>query len=120
MSPEARERSFDELARGLANGNVSRGKALRLMGGALLGSLLASIPGVAQAAQCPPGFKRCPTQSSAPPVGCCPEESICCGDNCCNPLSAVCCKGVARFGGRPVCLLPDECTALGGHAIRRS
>jgi hypothetical protein len=33
---ERRESSFDELARGLASGEVSRGKALRLMGAALL------------------------------------------------------------------------------------
>jgi hypothetical protein len=37
MSPEARERSFDELARGLASGSVTRGKALRLLGAALVG-----------------------------------------------------------------------------------
>ena len=35
MSPEARERSFDELARGLASGEVSRRKALRVMGKAV-------------------------------------------------------------------------------------
>ncbi len=29
--------SLDDLVRGLASGNVSRGQALRLMGGALLG-----------------------------------------------------------------------------------
>ncbi len=45
-----REHSFDELARGLASGSVSRGKALRLLGAALVGSALASIPGVALAA----------------------------------------------------------------------
>ena len=49
MSPEARERSFDELARGLANGSISRAKALRLMGAALVGGALASIPRVALA-----------------------------------------------------------------------
>jgi hypothetical protein len=37
--------SFDELAKGLANGSVSRGHALRLIGGTLLGGVLASIPG---------------------------------------------------------------------------
>jgi hypothetical protein len=37
--------SFDELAKGLASGTVSRGKALRLVGGALLGTALASVPG---------------------------------------------------------------------------
>ena len=54
MSPEARERSFDDLARGLANGSISRGKALRLMGAALVGGVLASIPRVAVAATCSP------------------------------------------------------------------
>jgi hypothetical protein len=29
MSPEARERSFDELTRGLASGDMSRRKVLR-------------------------------------------------------------------------------------------
>src|SRR5215211_3731485 len=54
MSPQARERSFDELARGLASGSISRGRALKLMGAALVGGVLASMPGIAQAAACPP------------------------------------------------------------------
>jgi hypothetical protein len=49
MSPEAGERSFDELASGLASGTLSRRRVLRLMGGALVGSALASIPGMAWA-----------------------------------------------------------------------
>jgi hypothetical protein len=53
MSPEARESSFDELARGLASGSLTRGKALRLMGAALVGGALASIPGLAWAAPQP-------------------------------------------------------------------
>jgi hypothetical protein len=52
MPPEARERSFDELARGLASGTLSRGKAIRWMGGALLGAALASFPRVAWANDC--------------------------------------------------------------------
>jgi len=43
------ESSFDELAKGLANGTMSRRQALRWMGGALVGGVLASIPGVALA-----------------------------------------------------------------------
>ena len=39
--------SLDELAKGLANSSVSQSRALKLMSGALLGGLLASIPGVA-------------------------------------------------------------------------
>jgi hypothetical protein len=42
--------SLDELAKGLASGTLSRGKALRLMGGALVGAALASVPGVTWAA----------------------------------------------------------------------
>jgi hypothetical protein len=35
MTQEARERSFDELAKGLATGTVSRRKVLTMMGAAL-------------------------------------------------------------------------------------
>jgi hypothetical protein len=45
-----REHSLDELAKGLASGTLSRGRALKLMGGALLGGVLASVPGLAGAA----------------------------------------------------------------------
>jgi hypothetical protein len=51
--------SFDELAIGLASGKLSRGKAIRLMGAALVGGVLASVPGVAWAAK-PLGYKGCP------------------------------------------------------------
>ena len=50
MATQTTERSLDELAKGLASGTLSRGKALRWMGGALLGAALASFPGVAWAA----------------------------------------------------------------------
>ena len=59
MTKEAGERSFDELASGLASGSLSRGKALRLMGAALLGGAFAFTPKVAEAA--PPS-----TSASAP------------------------------------------------------
>jgi hypothetical protein len=61
----AREESFfDDLARGLADGTLTRGKALRLMGSLLVGSALGSIPGVAWANdddddRCPEGQTRC-------------------------------------------------------------
>jgi hypothetical protein len=38
---------FDAVAKGLASGTVSRGQALRWMGGALVGAALASVPRVA-------------------------------------------------------------------------
>jgi hypothetical protein len=45
------EDSFDALARGLASGSVSRRKALRMLGAALVGGVLASFPGAAWAAK---------------------------------------------------------------------
>jgi len=59
MSPEARDHSFDELTRGLANDTLSRGKALRLMGAALVGGALASIPGIASAKPNKPAGAKC-------------------------------------------------------------
>jgi hypothetical protein len=67
MSPEARDHSFDELARGLASGSISRGKAIRLMGAALLGGSLASlgVGGVALAdEECKPTGKKLLLQSA--------------------------------------------------------
>jgi hypothetical protein len=49
MTKEAGERSFDELASGLASGSLSRGKALKWLGAALLGGALAFTPKVAEA-----------------------------------------------------------------------
>jgi hypothetical protein len=49
VNPTKVDHSIDALARGLANGSISRRQALRWMGGALVGGVLASIPGVALA-----------------------------------------------------------------------
>ena len=51
--------SFDGLAKGLASGNLSRRKALRMLGAAMLGGMLASVPGVALAAPCRSPRIRC-------------------------------------------------------------
>jgi hypothetical protein len=61
VSQQTTNRTFDELARALASGSISRGKALRLMGGLLVGGALASVPGVAWAGddRCPEGQTRC-------------------------------------------------------------
>jgi hypothetical protein len=78
MSPEARESSFDELARGLASGSLSRRKALRLMGAALVGGTLASL-GIGEAAAAPP----------CRPVGKhCKNASRCCSGRCVNGTCA--------------------------------
>jgi hypothetical protein len=46
MATQTTQSSLDELAKGLASGTLSRGKAIRWMGGALLGAALASVPGI--------------------------------------------------------------------------
>ncbi len=79
-----RERSFDELAKGLANGSVSRGRALKLLGAVLVGGVLASIPGLAWAQQGPPESRGRP----------CPKGAIKCGDTCCFSPEDRCCRGV--------------------------
>ena len=45
------ESSFDELAKSLADGKLSRRRVLKMLGGALMGGALASIPGAAWAAK---------------------------------------------------------------------
>jgi hypothetical protein len=82
--------SFDELARGLANGTLSRRNALRLLGSALLGSVMASIPGVAWAHHkpdhpVPPGqARRCPHGEVKCRGICCSPEDLCCNGVCTN------------------------------------
>jgi hypothetical protein len=88
MKRETGEYSFDELAKGLATGTVSRGKALRMFGAALVGGTLASIPGLAWAARpvCPSGV-RCRGQ-------CCPEGATCvqgAGGGCTCPAGQIAC-----------------------------
>src|SRR5215212_1248590 len=76
----AREEGFfDDLARGLADGTLTRGKALRLMGAALVGGTLASL-GIREAAGDPPGCKREGKH--------CTRTDQCCGSLVC--LSGTC------------------------------
>src|SRR5215212_651915 len=71
----AREEGFfDELARGLADGSITRGKALRLMGAALVGGTLGSL-GIREAAADRPGCKRAGKN--------CTRNTQCCGSLVC-------------------------------------
>src|SRR5215212_430252 len=73
--PMAREEGFfDELARGLADGSLTRGKALRLMGAALVGGTLGSL-GIGEAGADPPGCKRNGKH--------CTRNDQCCGNLVC-------------------------------------
>ena len=84
MSQDTSNHSFDDLARALASGSISRGRALRLMGAALLGGTLASL-GIGEAGAAP---KRCKPNGKR-----CTNGTECCSSNCvdgtcsCDPCS---------------------------------
>jgi hypothetical protein len=130
MSPEARDHSFDELTRGLASGTLSRGKALRLMGAALVGGALASIPGIAWAKPKPAGAKcnhnhQCASGQCGVDGRCLGGGPICtpsCPANCSCALAAdgttICTNtfGLIRFvpleeGGCGLCVSGEVCVA---------
>jgi hypothetical protein len=89
------EASFDALARGLASGTISRRRALRLLGAALAGAMMASIPGVAWAKPCKAGNSQCGTK-------CCPPHATCQRGECVFPT---CPTGV---------VLPPDRGCIGG------
>jgi len=79
MTEEARERSFDSLARGLASGDVSRRDALKWLGAALLGGALAFTPKVAEAASpCGTGNRACGRNQFGEPICYDPDVFFCC------------------------------------------
>ena len=94
MATQTTESSLDELAKGLASGTLSRGKAIRWMGGALLGAALASFPGVAWANDCRRLGRECRRDSQCCSKNCvrrgddkvcgCPEGKRRCGVRCVN------------------------------------
>ena len=100
------ELSFDNLARGLASGAFSRRQAMRLLGGAVVGSALAMIPGAATAApkgpQCKPLHDKCTTNvqccsrfcdKGGQQCSCPPEAEIACNNRCvpkCAPAGDPC------------------------------
>jgi hypothetical protein len=127
---EAGEHTLDNLSRMLADESVSRARALRLLGAALVGGLLASIPGGAKAApvDCTlfPGFpqqcgKQCCTADQVccghgANAYCCPSGATCCqkgrDDRFCCPPGSICCQ----FGGGNVgCLSLAGCEASAGR-----
>jgi hypothetical protein len=90
MVRETTERSFDELASGLASGSITRGKALRLMGAALVGGALASV-GIGEAAADPIGCKRSGKK--------CKKNSQCCSGNCSGGTCAACASAEVLCNG---------------------
>jgi hypothetical protein len=95
MSPEARGRAFDALATEMASGTLSRGKAIKLLGAALVGGTLGSLGfgGVAAADDlCKPNDKKCKKPAQCCSGNCsggkcaCQQEGGSCGNNsqCCS------------------------------------
>jgi len=112
MSQQTTNRYFDELARALASGSISRGKALRLMGAALVGGTLASL-GIGQVAaaddECKPLEKKCRKNHQCCSGNCvdrkcaaCPSGTSACGTQCC-PSGETCLHGIACCPNAKVC-----------------
>src|ERR671920_518851 len=101
-SSAAREHSFDQLAMGLAGGTLSRRKALRILGGAFVGAVLASGRGAALAdTRCKPLLKKCNNNTQ------------CCSGNCIeNPQGSGkvcgCAAGSELCGGQCLAMCPPN------------
>ena len=103
MSQQTTNRSFDELTRGLASGSISRGRALKLMGAALVGGTLASLGGVAAADdECKPVNKKCRKDAQCCSGRCDTTSRTCAcredGGPCTDDTQ--CCSGFCAFGAR--------------------
>ena len=90
--------SFDELAKGLANGTITRVQALKFVGTAILGAILIPLPRLAFAQEdgCPPASNPCGDICCGAAEKCCPEG------NCCGPTEE-CCAGACCEAGK-VCV----------------
>jgi len=132
------ELSFEDLAMGVASGTLSRRKALSLLGAALVGGALTSMPGVAWAAEggnsecvrcCKetygPGRERgqcisagargeCPVTCDGNGGGECSGDYEPCGDVCCEFNTREC----VTIGGRPHCVCEVGKTECGGPTDR--
>jgi hypothetical protein len=104
VSQQTTNRSFDDLARGLADGSITRGKAIRLMGAALVGGALGSL-GIGEAGADPIGCKR---NGKA-----CKKDTQCCSGNCEGGTCAAACvsDGGACFDNTDCC--SDNCDSSG-------
>ena len=101
---------FDDLARSLADGNLSRGRALRLIGAALVGTVMASIPGLAWAAPCRPGQFQCGRR-------CCPQEAGCVRGDCVCPAGRQHCPAGTLQGTETCCPEGFDCCSTGAEGV---
>ncbi|MDP8952270.1 MAG: hypothetical protein M3N18_08545 [Actinomycetota bacterium] len=91
------EHSFDRLAKGLADGTITRVQALKLAGAAILGAMLGplSFSSLASAQE------ECDSDEVLCGSECCDPED-CCGTECCGPAEE-CCDGVVCCGPTEEC-----------------
>jgi hypothetical protein len=118
----ARGSSFDELAKGLATGTISRGRALKMLGAALVGASLASIPGAAWAA-CKPLLHKCMANTECCSRNCiknprgngnicgCPTGQTLCNNQC---LTCTAPKVLNTSTCSCQCPANEACTSSGG------
>jgi hypothetical protein len=123
VSQETTNRHFDKLASGLASGSISRGKAFRLMGIALLGGTLASLGIGGEAAadeECKPTGKKCRKNHQCCSGICeggacapaCQDENDCPANQC---QQATCTNGVCGVENLPnetLCELDENACTL--------
>jgi hypothetical protein len=120
------EQLFDELSRGLAAGAISRGRALKLAGAAILGSagLLTLFPGVAGARSDPqcrgePSFNNRNCRGASTCRGRINQNCACAktvsGDKRCVQLrNQLPCPGRDQCDGRGDCRRGAVCIQVGG------
>ncbi len=102
-----RQHSFDELARGLANGTVSRRRALKLLGGVLLGGALAAVPVLGGGSRGPSAFAQKKAEPGKGPP--CPPGEHPCPDGTCVPLGTPCEAPGQEGGCTPPCASGETC-----------
>jgi hypothetical protein len=94
--------TFDEVAKGLAQGTITRGRALRLVGAGLISTILGSIvgSGIAEAApRCPSGGPGCNAQCRHTGGGTCYCVKLANGNTTC----------VVPFCGGASCTRNNDC-----------
>ena len=119
------ELSFDVLAKGVASGAISRRRALKLVGAAILGGgAMALLPGIAEGVEadagqgCPNGQRainnrRCPTNScAAGKPGCRCAETVN-GNNRCVRFNRDSCNNT-RCNSNEDCASGEVCIKAGG------
>ena len=133
MNQQTTNRSFDALTRGLASGSISRGKALKLMGAALVGGTLASV-GIGEASAdelCKPEGKKCRKDKQCCSGDCeggkcaaactsdggsCGSNGQCCSGRCASGACAEACPSDRVLLSNGTCVLPctNGCPACAG------